>query len=261
MSVSAREQRLKSEARVVMWVRIFMIAVAVAVGVVEILVGLNVWKAPVGVVYGGRIALVVGTATEGIWGLARKTRWDKYIELKTKLDKILTAAVVSVAKETGIEVDALGVSVWAVEKHKGDDDTLVRQGSLRLSGYPPPSSTTWTRGKGVIGMCWDEDRVVYASFVEAQAKYPADKSISKAQWAKEKSQWGFTQSEYPRQIRKYSQILAVPFGDGEEFRGCLSLDIATEREVGVTIDTTEVREILGQNGISVYSLLVTRGTL
>ncbi|ACZ29550.1 hypothetical protein Xcel_0511 [Xylanimonas cellulosilytica DSM 15894] len=264
MSISAREASLKRQATWVRRVRIAMIVVAAAIGIVEFLHGLHWWAAPSPLLLSGRFLLVAGTAIEGGWGLRRGSAWDKYGEVKSKLEKQLVAAVAAISRETGIDVEHLGVSAWAVEK-SGGVETLVRQYTVRLSGYPPPTAVVWTKGKGVIGQCWETQSVASENFGKLQERYPKDRPISNSAWAKVKQTGGFTQAEFPHRIHKYSQILAVPFGavgtSAGGFVGCLSLDISTERESGRSIDTTEVREILSRTGGLVREMLAEHGTV
>ncbi|MEE6273549.1 hypothetical protein V2J56_09340 [Georgenia sp. MJ206] len=206
-------------------------------------------------VVGGRIAVPVMTFVEAAWGLHRtKARGDSAATQKS-VNKILTGLVVMVHDKTDLPVGAIGVSLWRVE-----EETLYRVDTVRLSGFPPPSNVEWKRGMGVLGWCWETEQTRYRDYRPIQARHRGVETLGPGEWRALRAANGtenFTQKDYLDRIRKYDQILAVPFVDSDgKFEGCISVDIGAGTDDEKTINTLAVRTAAAQAGVSLRDVVL-----
>ena len=111
----------------------------------------------------------------------------------------------------------------------------------------------WTKGKGVIGKCWEEARDVGANLADEWAPYAG---CSKADWdaLPDEVRYGFTFEEFQRSPLAQGAIVATPIIDEHgSFQGCVSAD--TPREGYEKLWSEPVREILQDAAETVAALL------
>ena len=208
-----------------------------------------------------RISLILATAAESAWGLYRVHRRETEASRALQIDKQLVSILVQVAKETGVDVDVPGCNVWRIYSPRGGGEpALHREGHRRLSDYPQPSDRAWTKGKGVIGRCWEQGASKFWDYTNLQKRHESKAAISESAWKtmKPADRWGFDRDEYLDAIRKYQQVLAVPIVDSQgQVLGCVSIDIPTDRPANDPrcLDTPEVRGILASAAEALRGLI------
>lgn len=255
MASSRRERRDAVIQNFVVAARVFGIALVLAIGFFE-LGNYFQWFHLQALVASLTWAVVVLTAVDSAWGLARVKRREGQLKQAQRIRKTLTGVALDVSRETEIRVESIGVTLWLVEKpgkvhrtiarargHEAKPDRLVRAETVRLSGFPVPTHYEWTKGRGVIGQCWKHAGNCYRDFSSLQASYPADTPLTDKTWKTAKpSAMGFKRGEFLKFIHKYQQILAVPMTDREgHFLGCISIDLPTERRSDNSLNKTEVQ--------------------
>lgn len=216
------------------------LAIPVVIGGILTLIEMKNWEPWDWVLYGliGLIPAVLVLET-----IARAKRESALLQDRTDrsdLTKACAALAVEVHEITDIKVTALGVSVWRIYtparpwwRRWKRAEALERIERFRLGGHPPPSDSSWTKGKGVIGKCWEDGRETFNDWGAAQARHAGVTALSNAQWGRltEAHKWGFGREHYLAAIKKYAQVLAYPITDVEgKFIGCVSVDIPTAED-------------------------------
>lgn len=164
---------------------------------------------------------------------------EKGLHSKSDVQMDILKACVALAAEvhriTGIDLEILGVSVWRVYvpgrrwwPHRRHVDCLERVERFRIGAHPAPSDASWTKGKGVIGKCWDNEQLLFQDWGSTQRSFSGVTSMSDSRWngVTANRRWGFDRTNYLDAINKYAQVLAQPITDRHgAFIGCLSIDI------------------------------------
>jgi len=144
------------------------------------------------------------------------------------IDIALVDALLQVSDLTGYNKWGVGVTAWGV-KRRGFRRTpvLERLGRRRFTDRPAPSNITWTKGKGIIGLCWEREAEVHKDLRGACARYPQG-NITASRFAEitEDLRQGMSLEELQKMIGKYGEVLAVPMKDRNgSFIGCIAVDI------------------------------------
>ncbi|WP_169165086.1 hypothetical protein [Cellulomonas taurus] len=207
------------------------------------------------------LLLVAGTAVESIWGLARIKTRRRREKKELELHKTLVSVLVEVAKLTKVDVDVAGANVWSIYTPRGGEaPCLFREAHERLSSHPQMSDRAWTKGKGLIGRCWEKGEARFQDWGELQRKHENKSEMNEAAWRQvpDRDRWGFERDEYLDLIRKYQQIIAVPITDSQgKMIGCLSVDIPADRPAPDSrcLDSREVRLVLATAAEGLRSLI------
>lgn len=121
------------------------------------------------------------------------------------------AVLLAVHVATGVPASDLGVSIFLI---KGRFlPRLRRMHSERLLGTPAPSPIVWTRGKGIIGICWNRgdtramcvDLRTLSRRYQSEAPTPEEFPTLQATGLT----MGLTCDEFGTMINKYGEVLAV----------------------------------------------------
>ena len=120
---------------------------------------------------------------------------------------------------------------------------LWRAAQFRLKHADIATGIAWKRGKGAIGMCWEE----VSTFYRGMADIWGPNEMTYAQWESMDTdkKIGLDFQEYRRIRRKYGQVLAVPIfrprGRGApQFLGCVTIDLAPPFD-GVNLNSADQR--------------------
>lgn len=173
--------------------------------------------------------LFVGfAAVNGIFETTRNVRRERREELELNLQLPLRALFVGLLDDLGPEhFRDLGINCFLVRRRArpGFPWTgleLNRVASFRLKSRPR-AGVRWTRGKGLIGACWETNCDVVANLEQEWAHI---RTISETEWnlLDDGLRYGLSHSEYLR-TKDYEVIVATPIQDKEgRFVGCISVD-------------------------------------
>lgn len=164
------------------------------------------------------------------------------------VDLALVDALLLVSDITGYDKWGVGVTAWVVRRRGlRRIPVLERLARRRLTNRPAPSNIAWTKGKGIIGRCWELETEVHKDLRAACRKYPQG-NITAERFADVSGdlRQGMSLDEFHRMIGKYGEVLAVPMKDKTgAFVGCIAVDIPIDRcDQGVArLGRVEVREV------------------
>ena len=145
---------------------------------------------------------------------------------RTDIRKAVTSALITISEESQVPIKDLGANVFLVSRSKVRKKRLERIERVRLSETPLPSNVAWFEGKGLIGRCWNNERVEHVSWSKIARRW-SGKDISEERWGSipDADKQGFTKAEFVSMVGKYAEILAVPLQDAnDKFMGCLAID-------------------------------------
>jgi len=106
------------------------------------------------------------------------------------------------------DVSDITVQAFVVRRRGlGRSSRLQRLEGIRIAQLPPPSRVQWTKGKGVLGRCWLEGRILVCDFEELYQPYHTD-----ADWelAGEAVRMGLSWPEVTALTQRYAGVVAVP---------------------------------------------------
>lgn len=168
-------------------------------------------------------ALVVfGVFTPVQWVTSRKAR-----ETRGNVRRLMVNTIGAIHKDTGIPVDDIGIHIWVPRRRWLFWSELRRAATMRVGPAVTNQSFRFTRGKGVVGLCWRDNAVVCKN-----VQGDLGTILTQADWDQiAKSHGGdfvmnMTFVEF-RRVRHRGAVIAVPLRPGERFEGCVSGDSST----------------------------------
>lgn len=167
-------------------------------------------------------------------------------ERREAIDRALTDALLEISEITAYSYRDLGLTAWSV-KSTIAGRVLHREYRRRLTDRPQASKITWTKGKGIIGLCWAHEKEQHKDLREACTKYPD--GVTGGRWAQVSPhlKQGMNLSEFNKMIGKYDEVLAVPItGRDGTFLGCVAVDVlarANGAEALSRLDSRDVKDI------------------
>jgi hypothetical protein len=152
----------------------------------------------------------------------RKRR--KKLEHEDHVRSLLIPALVEAVKHHDAPWDLTGVQAfiltgwWWRRRH-------VRLAKVRLASSSE-SGVLWTKGKGVIGRCWETHASILIDL--SQPPFSELSNVSQEEWDTVPKQdcFGLSYSDYKTLGSKYGIVVVVPIiRDGTNYMGCVTLDL------------------------------------
>lgn len=209
---------------------------------------------------GQLIAIAVVGAVGVVSALARPLRvyfMEQYDRHQEKVSKAMRGLPWTVNALTHIDVKPLGASAWVVRGWTIEGwrprRKLHRLARERVNDMPAPSGITWTKGKGVIGRCWETGQ---AEVHDAGSLHARLQDVRRADWDKvpNEDRRRLKYGEYQKIGAKYGTVIVVPILDKHEsVIGVVSLDAPPGHHVQLSMP--EVLEAVGGAASVVSQLL------
>lgn len=168
------------------------------------------------------VLTLLDTIRRAIFRFSERARMKKKAEIR----KQLSALAAGIAKITGQPIEDIGCGLFLVQRRWfGYADRLVRFERVRLIDNVPASDVKFTKGKGTVGECWQNQRKAHDEWDSRNERY-ANRSLTDEEWNQlaEEDRRGFTREEWVSLVGKYSEVVAMPVMVDEKFRGCLAVD-------------------------------------
>ncbi len=171
------------------------------------------------------VAQAVCTSAEPFRALMEAWRRPGRRRLRADLSRILQQGAFRISAQSGVSVQSLGLSVFRLPRgpcrQRRAMDRLERH---RFDDHPGPSHIRWTKGKGVVGLCWLEQSPVHRDLrrTAGQARRQGVRAMASAGDAAV----GMSPAEFERIATKYAEVHAMPINDATgTMIGVLVVDI------------------------------------
>jgi hypothetical protein len=130
------------------------------------------------------------------------------------LSRILHQGAFTIAEHAGVTVQSVGMSVFRLPRAASQWRALKRIYRHRFDDHPGPSHIRWTRGKGIVGVCWREQSPIYRDLrkVAVQARRRGVEHIDPALLSRTCGST-MTKVESERIIGKYAEVYAEPINN------------------------------------------------
>jgi hypothetical protein len=203
------------------------------------------------------VAAVGGVAIlQAVRGGVHRYRLDRSSAFERTASQALGQAFRELVRLDGLTIDNVGISAWIVQRRvrKPWQKYLTRVGRLRLTSAPLPSRVVWTRGKGIIGRCWERENIVAQ---ETKDLWEPHWTCTRAEWKglNNRVKLRLKHKEWHHIRGKYRGAVAVPIvDDRNRFVGCISID-ARDGAEWQALNRQEVVDIAAQAGTTVGNLM------
>jgi len=173
----------------------------------------EVWKKPPGqVIVGCLLIIAIVGAGEPFFARMRDRRKRHAHEELERVRQVMLMALADIAHIASIPCQDLGLHLYIPTTpflRRFREASLARTLRVRLSSIPVPSDVNWTRGKGVVGSCWKQQRDVA---IDVDQLHRAHYGCDEAAWEvlPEAVTMGMTFEEFQHTQGKYGWIVATP---------------------------------------------------
>lgn len=152
----------------------------------------------------------------------RETRLGR---LREVIRHDLIAALVALDGLPGLSIQTTSVTVLLVRRRLRPPFRRYLFSVERLRMFPvsPSPGIHWTRGKGIIGLCWKDKNVRVGA---TAVLWETWLTCTKGQWktAHPDIKLGFRYKEFKAIAGKYEAVVAVPIIVKGRFEGCVAVD-------------------------------------
>jgi hypothetical protein len=173
------------------------------------------------------------------------------IEREQRIEAFLVASLAYAVRHGGADWLNTGIQAFVVKgfwrpRH-------VRAAKVRL-GPIPSSGIVWTKGKGIIGRCWETRS---PQFEDLHAQFAPYQTYDRSKWDAlgPAERFGLTYDDFQRLGHKYGMVAAVPIVDRRErYIGCVTADTPHDQERGA-LKRNEALEALANTAQLVREVL------
>jgi len=176
--------------------------------------------------------VVVAALTLGSSAFAQAVgsyRRERGLAFELEVQDVLKATQIRLVETAALDWKDVGLHAFMVRRKwpRPWQPVLVRAGRWRLHSTPPVTGVRWTKGKGVIGLCWARMQDVGVDLTKDWGD-PAQE-MSEDEWhaLPAERRYGLTYPEYQR-VHNYGAIVASPLIVDDVFKGCVSVDAPGE---------------------------------
>lgn len=154
-------------------------------------------------------------------------------------------ALADIAHIASLPCQRIGVHAYVVRNHfpsRFRPATLDRIERVRLSSTPVPSNINWTAGKGVVGLCWQQQRDIA---MDLDALHGPHVGCDASIWATlgHDVTLGLSFQEFKRTTGKYGFVVATPLArPSGEVVGVIAADGPCGESSA--LDTGPVKDVL-----------------
>jgi hypothetical protein len=173
-----------------------------------------------------------------VWEQRRNREMERTRVLEELLSPLLT-----LAEQWGTNYKHVGGQVFVVKRDWLLRETHVRVAQARLSRKPAPA-VRWTKGKGVIGKCWETSTFQSADLLST---FDGHEKCDAEAWGKLSQEQTFRLDfqDFKNTIAIYGYVAAYPITDrrgDNKYLGCVSFDVRCD----TGMDADRRREIISK---------------
>ena len=209
------------------------------------------------------VELAVGqgvcTCAESTRGLVQAWRRPAQLQLRAELSRVLQQGAFHIAERSGVDVETIGLSVFRLPGRFSRSETLKQVIRHRFDDHPGPSHIRWTKGKGIVGMCWQDQAPVYRDLrkLAFQARRQGADKIALTPAVK-RVMGTMSRAEFDRIIVKYGEVYAEPIDNAaNQMIGVLVVDIPFAPPVsgGTRLDVPAVEQVIANVAVLAGKLM------
>jgi hypothetical protein len=198
------------------------------------------------------IVVVSAPGADALLYVRDKRRDESRRGLARQVSETLRIALVQIIDLTGLDWKAVGMNAFVIRSGRWRRPRyLHRIGRERISIHPLPSEVVWTRGKGVIGRCWELNSDVAVDLAKHFAPYAA---FTEAEWnaLPTDERFGLSYVEF-RRTEQLGPVVATPM---QESNGTIIGVVSVDGPPGsfVRLSSEPVREALGAAATTIRNL-------
>jgi hypothetical protein len=175
----------------------------------------------------------------------------KSAELATTLHQILAGILIMLVEDAGADWQKTGIQVFRVRGGLWWKKQ-VPAARLRLAHFQP-SRIKWTRGKGIIGKCWETGE---PQSMNLEEHFRPHANIDELGWKILPStieRYGLSFTEFQKTKGRFGLVSVFPLTKGDKYLGCITADMPPECSEGV--DASAVRRTLSGAAPSIAAVI------
>lgn len=199
------------------------------------------------------VVVVSAPSADGYLYLRARRLDEERRLLARQVSETLRIALVQIIDLTGLDWKAVGLNAFLIERPWGwrAEPYLRRIGRERISIHPLPSEVRWTKGKGVIGRCWELNSDVGVDLAKHFAPYRA---LTEDEWdaLTTDERFGLSYLEFKR-TEHLGPVVATPI---QEPDGTIIGVVSVDGPPGTytRLSSEPVREAIGAAATTVRNL-------
>jgi hypothetical protein len=179
---------------------------------------------------------------------------ERRLQDTRRISETLRGLLVQVVQASNLDWTAIGINAFLVRRRYRwvGARVLDRVGRERIRSTPAPSRVLWSRGKGVIGRCWESGQDLGFDLREHFAEIS---DLTADQWADlpHEQRLGLSHDEYLR-TRQHGLVVATPVLDRSgKVIGVISADAPSGARDRLWNE--QVREVLGSGAVALRNLI------
>lgn len=162
----------------------------------------------------------------------RERRAQRRLQKRSITDRALRGLLIELVKLTDLPFYVLAVHVFVPEKRWSKrasvpkrEERLIKFASIKIVDRPRSTNIPWTRGKGVIGQCWEKKKTVAMNVCHEFREYIKG-AKGESDWKDETPEWrtNLDWDELER-VKNYGPVIAYPVLDDDgHFIACIAVD-------------------------------------
>lgn len=146
------------------------------------------------------------------------------LEFRLKIEEPLKGLLVSLTQATTIPWAEIGLTVFLVKRTRRYPirGVQLRVARLRMRSSPRPTAIVWTRNKGLLGQCWQQQRDVNQDHEKVYGQMQVTRSAWKS--ASPDTRSGLSYQDFLT-IRHFGYVLASPILKDGRYKGCIVVQV------------------------------------
>jgi hypothetical protein len=199
------------------------------------------------------LVVVSAPTADAYFYLRTRRKEEERRLLARQVSETLRIALVQVIDLTGLDWKAVGMNAFLIERRRRwrREQFLHRIGRERISIHPLPSEVMWTKGKGVIGRCWELNSDVGVDLAKHFAPYRA---LTEDEWdaLPADERFGLSFLEFKR-TEHLGPVVATPIQEADgTIIGVVSVDGPSGTYT--RLSSEPVREAIGAAATTIRNL-------
>ena len=197
---------------------------------------------------------IAASVIEGVLRIRGRRLRRKSDDVEREIHNQLANVIAVVSEDVSRPVKDFGCHLFVVlPAGLTRPEQLIRIVRVRLVDTTTETPAVYTKGKGVVGECWEREKPAYKDLSAIARRWaePAERTLSDAEWkrleVRKDTSMNFTKMEFESIVSKYSEVRAAPIFVDRKFVGCIALDLKWNNDdvLGRCLHDESVKVVLG----------------